>query len=130
MSTNKPVTIPREVADAIEYLRTDEGDGVTYSNERIALIYADTTYSGGTTTILRKIPFDTLMRALLDGYERELTEEEKREQAYASILASYVHHEDEAHEDYSCGYCDGVEETLEALGVKVPGVNAPEGGAA
>jgi hypothetical protein len=122
MSTIKPVTIPREVADAIEYLRTDEGDGSTYSNEMIALLYADITISGDAAVTLRKVPFDTLMRALLDGYERELTEGEAREQAHKDIRDYFVRVD-------TLGWLtakEAVRFTLDTLGIVIPGVNAPE----
>lgn len=125
----KQVTIPREVADAIENLR--KGDVTSaFSNSDIAYKYADTSDRGVTATAIRKIPFDTLMRALLDGYERELTEEEAREKSYADIRFMYDYHENEAFEDYSGGYCDGVEYTLSTLGIVIPGINDAEGGAA
>lgn len=139
MSTIKPVTIPREVADAIEYLRTDEGGGSTYSNEMIALLYADITISGYAAVTLRKIPFDTLMRALLDGYERELTEEEAREKALDNIRSYYAWLGERER-------CEGVRLngnpfefirakaairiTLNALGTEISGINDAEGGAA
>jgi hypothetical protein len=118
-ATIKPVTIPHEVADAIEILRSAGRD-----NE--SLIYEVINPTRGyndTLTHLRSIPFDTLMRALLDGYERELTEEEAREQAYAYLRMMYACHYDEACEAYSDGYCDGVEYTLNTLGIVIPGIN-------
>ncbi|WP_449600357.1 hypothetical protein [Paenibacillus sp. Marseille-Q9583] len=124
-----PVTIPREVADAIKDLRGGYDTSV-YSNADIAYKYSDVQDRGRTASAIRKIPFDTLMRALLDGYERELTEEEAREKAYEGIRFIYAHHENEAHEDYSGGFCDGIEYVLNTLGIELPGVNIPEGGAA
>lgn len=120
------VTIPHDVADAIETLRRDSASDPAFDNEGIAHVYVTESYVGPIALNLRKIPFDTLMRALLDGYERELTEEEKREQACASISFIYAHHENEAHEEYSGGFCDGIEYAIDALGIVIPGVNAPE----
>lgn len=120
----KPVTIPREVADAIERFRSSGSD-----NERILYAVVNPTRDyNDMLTHLRQIPFDTLLSALVNGYERELTEEEKREQAYADIHAIYVHHYDTAFETYSDGYCDGIEYVLNTLGIVIPGIN--EGGAA
>lgn len=128
----KPVTIPREVADAIDAARNH---GVT--NAAIIDVRNDEFQPhvpGLNTKVLRLIPFDTLLAALVNGYERELTEEEARHKVVADEYAEYVYgvqqRETEA-EDYA--YADGIVFTLNALGVKIMGVNTSfttEGGAA
>lgn len=123
MSEVKPVTIPHEVADTIETLRRDSASNPAFDNEGIAHAYVTETYVGPIALNLRKIPFDTLMRALLDGYERELTEEEAREQAYGSLRQMYARHYDDAFEDYSEGFCEGVVTALTTLDILIPGIN-------
>jgi hypothetical protein len=128
MSTNKPVTIPHDVANAIETLRRESASDPAFDNEGIAHAYVTESYVGPIALNLRKIPFDTLMRALLDGYERELTEEEKREQVYAKIREAYVKHA-RREGDYSRGeqdsaHADGIVFTLNALGIVIPSVNS------
>ncbi|WP_342480471.1 hypothetical protein NST07_26000 [Paenibacillus sp. FSL L8-0340] len=94
----------------------------------IALLYADINISGDAAVTLRKIPFDTLMRALLDGYERELTEEEVREKTlediagkYARVCDGYSGYETS---DEDIAFSDGMVFVLDALNIKIPEVNA------
>lgn len=132
-NVNKP-TIPGEVADAIEYLR---GLSPSYSNEDIldfrSGIIGESDDADGIA--LRSIPFDTLLAALVNGYERELTEEEREaqqlERARAKIKDAYETTErlrhtryNPASSAYDRGYCAGMIFTLNALDVKISGVNA------
>ncbi|MEK3836512.1 hypothetical protein [Paenibacillus sp. FSL R7-0128] len=119
------VTIPREVADALETLRSGT-TGIPVRDNAYICELAMRTGGGGvpvSTQVLRQIPFDTLLAALVNGYERELTEEEKRERAYGSLRQMYAHHYDDAFEDYSDGWCEGVVTALTTLGIVIPGVN-------
>ena len=118
---NKP-TIPNEVADVIEALR-----GVQlYSDEEIISIIM---LSGGTfVKTLRSIPFDTLMAALVNGYDREITEEER---FHREIRVKYVEKRSTArlmghawHSRETSAYADGIVFTLNTLGIKIEGVNA------
>ncbi|MEK5178456.1 hypothetical protein [Paenibacillus odorifer] len=80
------VTIPREAADRIEGLRSS-----ALSNERIVDVYvSEGRGTPPSTRGIRSISFDTLLSALVNGYERELTEEEAREQAFDSIRSYYA----------------------------------------
>lgn len=128
MSTIKPVTIPREVADAIEKMRSDGHD-----NESVIYAVINPTRSyDDRLTHLRSIEFNTLLSALVNGYERELTEEECR---HATISGRYVRHIEGAG-DYDYSYADtahaeGIEWVLNELGIVISGINdAEEGGAA
>ncbi|MEJ9160935.1 hypothetical protein P4I20_10320 [Paenibacillus graminis] len=75
--------------------------------------------------------FDALMRALLDGYECELTDEER---IHSFIREQYVKYDrGNGHypshlEDYA--YSRGIMFALNTLGVTIPGINDAEGGAA
>ncbi|WP_339273814.1 hypothetical protein MKY59_21715 [Paenibacillus sp. FSL W8-0426] len=121
-NVNKPV-IPEEVADAIEALRA--GD-VPYSNENILLLRS----TGGRAECrvkeaeaLRAIPFDTMLAALVNGYERELTEEEKYEKKLDDIYDEYVSAMASC-DAYEVHYANGIRYALDTLEVKVVGVNA------
>lgn len=86
MTTIKPVTIPREAADRIEGLRSS-----ALSNERIVDVYvSEGRGTPPSTRGIRSISFDTLLSALVNGYERELTEEEARELAYEELREIYA----------------------------------------
>ena len=127
MSTIKPVTIPHEVADAIETLRRDSASDPAFDNEGIAHAYVTESYVGPIALNLRKIPFDTLMRALLDGYERELTEEEAQEQRFAVVRQYYRQQRDawfNGGNHHTAPYA--IEQCLTLAGIAIPGVNAPE----
>ncbi|WP_068616485.1 hypothetical protein [Paenibacillus tuaregi] len=67
---------------------------------------------------MQTIPFDTLLATLVNGYERELTEEER---AYAAIREEYAELSDT---EFAEGYDAGIEFTLNTLGIKIGGVNA------
>ncbi|WP_342439272.1 hypothetical protein NSS79_10365 [Paenibacillus sp. FSL L8-0436] len=121
----KPVTIPREVADAIETLRRDSASDPAFDNEGIAHAYVTESYVGPIALNLRKIPFDTLMRALLDGYERELTEEEKRAQSATYVKHRYLEALEFADEDeLQLGFINGARFVLDEFGITIEGVNA------
>lgn len=107
---NKPV-IPAVVADALDQAKAER-----MSNEFIIDVrneeYPEGTRVSGAA--LRLIPFNTLLAALVNGYERELTEEEKIREVY----------EGETVGEYEYGYNSGIVFTLDTLGIKIEGVNA------
>jgi hypothetical protein len=120
-NVNKPV-IPAEVADAIEWARCD-ANGNPWSNERIIDGVRATNIDEIHLRKLRSISFDTLLAALVNGYERELTEEQARKQTYAEIALTLQRHRE------GCGRCskysedyvfaDGIQYTLDMLGIDV-----------
>lgn len=110
---NKP-TIPNEVADVIEYLRNDK----KWPNEQIIECRSMKLYDIEATRILREIPFDTLMAALVNGYERELTEEQRKQK----IREMYRRHED-CFDSRDLGIRKGIRDTLSILGIEIEGVN-------
>ncbi|UNL92822.1 hypothetical protein CPY53_04280 [Paenibacillus polymyxa] len=105
-NVNKPV-IPVATADAIEELRGEGASnrGILLRSERIGNPYY---------TALISISYDTLMAALVNGYERELTEEQRKHdilrEAYFDLLGTE--------------FASGINYTLTTLGVSVSGVNA------
>lgn len=120
---NKP-TIPNEVADAIEYLRSNDVFDTPYTNEDLVSGIFDPSMSSSTFITLRSIPFNTLMAALVNGYEREMTEEQKHAkiaQEYAEYVRGAGHY---GTLDEDAIYADGIRFTLNTLGIQIEGVNA------
>ncbi|WP_427050441.1 hypothetical protein [Paenibacillus sp. TC-CSREp1] len=121
--SNKP-TIPAEVADALEALRSDT---FKYTNENILDLLANGLTTDPTVRALCSIPFDILLAALVNGYAREKTEEEKRADVEREIRHTYDANRsgcgiyDSAYEDDA--FADGVKYALDMLGVKIEGVN-------
>lgn len=121
---NKP-TIPNEVADVIEGLRNESA----YQNVGIIDIAMRT--GGGLhrdTVTLQTIPFDILMAALVNGYDREMTEEER---IHREIRVKYVEKRSSArlmghawHSRETSAYADGIRFALDTLGIQIEGVNA------
>lgn len=113
-NVNKP-TIPAEVADAIERVRS-----IQWSNDHIVyfVLNPDPTERG--IAPLRKIPFNTLLAALVNGYEREKAPEDPR---HVELRKEYVWR-NEGSSSYSSGMADGIRYAVAMLGVKIEGVNA------
>lgn len=116
---NKP-TIPNEVADAIEKLRAEPGAFTNETIIQIATPNSSEIYIGESVQAVRSIPFDTLLAALVNGYVRELTEEQR---IHAEIARRYrTHRESPYPTDRS--FANGIEYAVRALGIKIEGVNA------
>ncbi|GGF87926.1 hypothetical protein [Paenibacillus abyssi] len=119
------VTIPNEVADAIEFARSWPETNASI----ITHVIDSEIYTDDRSNALRSIPFDTLLSALVNGYEREKTAEEaaheriKRVYDIAIDTAKYFIDAVEIAEQLS--FADGIKYALNELGVKISGVNAP-----
>lgn len=120
--TQTKVTIPANVADTIEYYRSW---GV--SNSAIIHDVMDGDNTEAYVETLRSIPFDTLLSALVNGYDREMTAEEL---IHARIRETYDDKMQCARTAYnfheSCLYwrfTDGMKYVLNELGVIIDGVN-------
>ncbi|MGG4217526.1 hypothetical protein ABEW32_04750 [Paenibacillus jamilae] len=105
-NVNKPVILA-EVADAIEELRGEGvgNRGILLRSEQIGNPYY---------TALVSISYDTLMAALINGYERELTEEQRKHDALREVYFDLLGTE----------FASGINYALTTLGVAVSGVNA------
>jgi|GEM_PF-6305178 len=134
MST-KP-TLPRAVADAIERKRAGSIEFPAWSNADFIEAYLHGI--GETQRALRTIPVDTLMAALINGYEVEKSAEELAEEARQRTKerirlkrdewmykVRYARDSSEVFRHLS--FIDGMKYVLNELGEKIPGVNAPEG---
>lgn len=107
----KKIKLPREITEAIEDLRV-EG----YTDTQI--VYDVESGKGNRT--LNDYFFDVgtpddLMQALVNGYEVEKTPEEMVREFYESLNTSEV---------WEPKKRDGVEQTLNILGIKIGGINA------
>lgn len=117
-------TIPVETADAIEAARRAGVNNATIIDVR----NEDFIVEGVDRRSLQIIPFDVLLAALVNGYEREMPEEER---AYANIRVKYL----DAMRDIKTyantlaavrmsAFADGILFVLNELGIKIEGVNA------
>jgi len=116
------VKLPRLVADKLDQLRS-----FGYSTETIFACRADTSPN---YAILRTIPFDTFLQAVVSGYEREVTEVERQAEAIERIKTTYQRKRTEARDArdlYEAGiywrFIDGMKFVLNELGVVIDGVN-------
>lgn len=121
--TNAKVTLPREVAEAIEKLRsitwTDYGmlSAVRNAPENPnAVTVSEWAFGEGSGSP------DLLMRALVNGYEVEKTPEEKVREYYDRYNPEYA--TTLFTEELFTGRRQGVYNTLDLLGIKIEGINA------
>ncbi|WP_018755150.1 hypothetical protein [Paenibacillus terrigena] len=111
---SRKVTIPNEVADAIERLR-DRG----VSNAAISLFalkggdMPESQALASWVCVEIELRFNTLMSALINGYERELTQEQR---IHAEIRRAY-----ERWRGYD--FSNGIMFSLDKLGIQIEGVN-------
>jgi len=103
---NEKVKLPREVCQAL-----DEAKFIhPTSNYTIVARTFDEEWRTPETKILNSIDTDTIMQALVLGYEVENTAEEKVKNLYLkSALSSNICEK---------RYCDGIRDTLKAYGIK------------
>lgn len=104
------VIIPADVADLL--------DNPHRNSEAIVALRNRLDVSDG--EILRSIPFDTLLSALVNGYVREKTEAER----HAELAKFYdAHNRNEPDGYFADGVMYGIEQTLRILGTTVEGIN-------
>jgi hypothetical protein len=123
---SEKVTLPREVAEAIDAAReAGKGDNrliqVACSAERILYDYDRAIYEWCRD--------DNLIRfvgALVNGYEVEQTPEDKVRELYQSveIALDRIFDPKDREQIRLSGYQDGITDTLDVLGIKISGVNA------
>lgn len=123
--TNAKVAVPREVAEAIDHLRT-----ITYSNHEIMRL-ALNVFGNPKACVVHGWAFgsngggtpDLLMQALVNGYEIEKSPEDRVREYYERQIVKmpgYFNYEHAA----SRLRRSTVIETLDMLGIKIEGVNA------
>jgi hypothetical protein len=113
------VTLPREVAEAIELAKDTYGS--------ITAIFEDA--RNGNLDVLHdyfKYNFDELIIALVNGYEIEKSPEDKVREYYDSVLNRlYTEGLDDQERRYVLeSEACGILRTLDLLEIKIPGVNA------
>ncbi|NYV67625.1 hypothetical protein HYI36_20310 [Bacillus sp. Gen3] len=122
MSEIKKVTLTKEQAEAIELAK--ERDDI----DRIVNAASSDKpgWYAGKYVPLNSLTLETLMTALVNGYEVEKTPEEKVREYYEEI-DSYRRQSkgfDSNASDEFHRMCDAIRTTLDLLGIKIEGVNA------
>jgi hypothetical protein len=114
MPNANKVTLPREVAEAINFLRNKIG--VTNFGIIAGIEEGERGYDEWTTVeqYASDKP-DTLLAALVNGYEVEKSSED--------IIRDDYEQCDPGSLEYRLGFRWGVEKTLNTLGIKIEGVN-------
>jgi hypothetical protein len=120
------VTLPREVAEALDNLR-EKG----YSNFTILSYVINEKYIAHLpeiTTIVKAyerddFSFDMLLNALVNGYEIEKSPEE-RVREYYEFWSERANDRDYETRTEARDKLDGMLFVLDAYGIKIPGVNA------
>lgn len=122
------VTVTKEVAEAIEYLRkqfSEYQDGATFIADHAEAYLSVADRWEGKAEPLNDVGIVTFARAVLNGYEVVITPEEKVREYYEGLKLA----EDKAERHCRSGsqHRQGwisVTETLNILGIKIRGVNA------
>lgn len=123
--TNEKVTIPREVAEAIEELRKEDCTNFDVMRRAHGALITEP------DLVLYRWAFrsqegspDLLMCALVNGYNVEKSPEEKLRNICEEYRANYRSTEDwERDNAYAEGVLFGIEETLELLDITIEGIN-------
>jgi len=127
MSTK--VTLPRDVAEALEELRTEYD---TPALMRIAFRTGDipVTDRAAAVNVYARANPEAFISALVNGYDVEKTAdelaEEARQAARRHIYEVYAHRRSRigmSDSERSKGFADGIRFTLRELGVTIPGIN-------
>jgi hypothetical protein len=118
---NEKVILPREVAEAIEGLKsqgwTKSGIfGFSTGVKRLALSIDEESYGKTIGRYFGCMKHDLLMEALVNGYEVESSPEDQVKEFYEVY--------DACDSSYRLGIREGVRQTLNLLGIKIEGVNA------
>ncbi|MCR8843140.1 hypothetical protein NQ117_05560 [Paenibacillus sp. SC116] len=119
---NKP-TIPNEVADAIELLKDPKIFRPPYTNgEIVEKVLSNNEHSA--IIAIRTITFDTLIAALVNGYERELTYERRKGRIREEYESNAFNTGGSPTDMLDRIYAKGIRFTLDTLGIQIEGVNA------
>ncbi|MED0759107.1 hypothetical protein P4S93_18305 [Aneurinibacillus thermoaerophilus] len=112
------VKLTKAQADALEIAKSLKA----YQNDISSLLIAHISHSGGECWAkemglhpLNHLDVETFARAVIVGYEVEMTPEEKVREKYESV---------DPWETYGNAYRQAIRDTLNILGIKIEGVNA------
>ena len=118
------VTIPREVAEAIEYAKS--------VHTSLTNILNDVFNCGGSedSKILPLVEYfggneELLMSALVNGYEIEQTPEERLRDIFIGAANDRLSARSDG--EYYVGMMDGIRTALNTLGIKIVGINVYDG---
>lgn len=111
------ITLSKQAAEAVEYVKREGYDYAT-----IMKIQITNGWDRKETTPLNELSLKQLSTALIVGYEIEKTPHEVITLKYNTSQDDYVYNQC----PYSKGVADGIEFTINTLGVKIKGVNDNE----
>lgn len=114
----KKVTLPREVAEAIEMYLTE------FDKRALLHTFCDPKTKGWTPrySVFHNVNLDTLMSALVNGFEIEQSPEEKVREYYEANEQMEDWIGQDGHDARLT--LDVIEQTLDLLGIKIEGINA------
>lgn len=115
------VKLPKDVAESIEGIRSGDGDNrhvlEEILNDRPVTKESETVYK------YAKDHLDTILKALVNGYEVELTPEEKVREYWDKMMKSRYSCKNEIQLDNIESEIAGIEKTLELLEIEIEGIN-------
>jgi hypothetical protein len=115
------VTLPREVAEAIELAKKSK-----YSDDEILIRAAAHGFVTPELMPLESVDIMTLAKALINGYEIEKSPEDKVREYYEGLIETKTDPLNDPYTRELAAYeASGVVKTLNLLDIKVPGVNEP-----
>jgi hypothetical protein len=126
MTNANKVTLPREVAEAINFLRNKIG--VTNFGIIAGIAEGDRGYDEwATVEQYASDKPDTLLEALVNEYEVEKSPEELEAERRGKVKRYYENIKDASNgDDLYDAQAYAIESTLDLLGIKIEGVNANE----
>ena len=119
------VTLDRSQAKALEeLLKIWEGEDIEYTRSTLVEEHVKGGWSDCDLRAASDIPLDDFITALYVGYEVEKTPEERVQALYGEIRREFMMAElGSVDVPYYRGVRRGIELTLDALGMKIEGVN-------
>jgi hypothetical protein len=124
------VTIPREVAEAIEELRNAGMSNwaiIAIANDpsEYSYVIGEKCLGKYSTTLSRFKERDKLLGALVNGYEIEQTPEERLRDIFIDVANKRLSARSDG--EYYVGMMDGIRTALNTLSIKIVGINAYDG---
>jgi hypothetical protein len=111
---NEKVKLPKKVAENIEFIKNF---AKWTDREIIAAKAKEDKPFNGAYEGLNECDFDTLISALINGYEVEKTPEDKVHEFFEAFT-------NDTDDTFDAGVAYGISRTLNMLGIQIEGVNA------
>lgn len=102
---SEKVKLPKEVCNALDIVKAKD-----LSNVEIYRMSTEKAWSASQLTILNLVTLDLLMRALVLGYEPEMTKSEQLEDLYWNSIYQKGEYEEDVHQQ-------AMRDTLKILGI-------------